>query len=371
MKGGSLAKSGDEMNWQTPIAALAGILGVAIIVLCYVFVWDAPPTVQHVDASSPVLTATTLSQAAEAESSPAAEPRLPASYDNKPDFAETSPSQSEAMLQPSDQTVEGLADVPSHDAGKQAPLSHSAAPKPLRPTDHRANGLVTSEGLAKMKADLQITKDQMPDWLRLVAALKKAGKLQSEAADATRPSNDDLNGDASADLRADALPLLNSLSNDQMRAAGKLSGLLGFKSLSAMADTMRASTAATAAHKQPEPRVVIAPAPPVAKPPVIADPRYEGLLTKAEISRIKVSLKLTPNQEALWPPVAAILAEMGQQQMAQVDAGQKLDNAMSGAMAQRFYYAAQPLLQTLTEDQKAEVRRRARSMGLEAYASYL
>ena len=116
------------------------------------------------------------------------------------------------------------------------------------------------------------------------------------------------------------------------------------------------------------------PAPPRAaapKPRPPLDHRYDGVLTVAEINRIKASLRLSPDQEPYWPPVAAILRELGRQQMAQVQAGQKPDFNMSGEMTQRFYSAASPLLQSLREDQKEEVRKRARMMGLENFASFI
>ncbi len=360
------------MNWQKPVIALAGVVGVAIIVLCYVSVLNSPQTLPRVETSTPVLVASTSTATADVESSPGAEPRLPATYDKTSDPAEISASGQEAMLQPSGQSMTNLTNVPIPDASKEQRPLHPTAPKAARPVDHRSSGNLTPIELAKIRSDLQLSKDQIPDWLHLVAALRQAGKLQPDSVVAGSPSDDDFQGDTSAGLQAYARPLLLSLSNDQMRGAGRLSLLLGFKNLSAMVDGVRASTAATTVHKQPEPRVAVTPAlPPVAKPPAVADRRYEGLLTKSEIGRIKLSLKLTPSQDVLWPPVAAILSELGQQQMAQADTGQKLDTAMSGAMAQRFYSAAQPLLQTLTDDQKAEVRRRARTMGLEAYASYL
>ncbi len=113
------------------------------------------------------------------------------------------------------------------------------------------------------------------------------------------------------------------------------------------------------------------PAPPAPKPRPPVDHRYDGILTVAEINRIKTSLKLSPDQEPYWPPVAGILRELGRQQMAEVDAGQKPDFNMSGDMTQRFYSAASPLLQSLREDQKEEVRKRARMMGLENFASFI
>ena len=131
-----------------------------------------------------------------------------------------------------------------------------------------------------------------------------------------------------------------------------------------------------AASQDPAPAAATAPPPadhqaPVAKPPHVADHRYDGALTVPEIARLKSALRLSRDQEAFWPPVANLLRELGRQQMAQIDAGHRPDNSMSSDMMQRFYSAASPLLQSLREDQKSEVRRRAKMMGLEAYASYI
>jgi hypothetical protein len=109
-------------------------------------------------------------------------------------------------------------------------------------------------------------------------------------------------------------------------------------------------------------------------PPVVRprrDLRYEGILTPAEIARMKAALRLTPEQEGYWRPVEPILREIGAQQMAQVDAGQKPDFNIGVGMQMRLYREGSPLLRRLREDQKVEVRKRARSMGLERMASML
>jgi hypothetical protein len=110
-------------------------------------------------------------------------------------------------------------------------------------------------------------------------------------------------------------------------------------------------------------------------PPVVARPRrdlrYEGILTPAEIARMKAALRLTPEQEGYWRPVEPILREIGAQQMAQVDAGQRPDFNIGVGMQMRLYREGSPLLRSLREDQKVEVRKRARSMGLERMASML
>jgi len=99
--------------------------------------------------------------------------------------------------------------------------------------------------------------------------------------------------------------------------------------------------------------------------------RYRGVLTSAEIARIKYSLRLAPDQERAWPPVEAALAEMGRQQMALIRHGQEPRISPNDWPPGRLYAAAGPLLQTLRPDQKETVRRLCRSLGFESVASML
>jgi hypothetical protein len=94
--------------------------------------------------------------------------------------------------------------------------------------------------------------------------------------------------------------------------------------------------------------------------PQRADQRYEGVLTLPEISRIKASMHLTPQQEPQWRPVEAIMRDIGRQQTAQIGAGQRPE--VDPASVQRLYQAAQPLLATLRPDQKEIMRRFARPL---------
>jgi len=113
-----------------------------------------------------------------------------------------------------------------------------------------------------------------------------------------------------------------------------------------------------------------APRPPVAARPA-PDPRFEGVLTLAEIGRLRQALRLTSDQFQHWPAVEVILREMGARQIALVRAGRKPEEAFSGGITGRLYWAARPLLGVLREDQKAVIRRRAHSMGFESVASMI
>jgi hypothetical protein len=108
-----------------------------------------------------------------------------------------------------------------------------------------------------------------------------------------------------------------------------------------------------------------------APPPQRALPerRPDGVLSAVEVRRLKAALRLTADQERYWPPVEAVLIEIGAQQMAMVQAGRPPGDALGFGMKMRAYSAARPLLGLLQEDQKAEIRRRARALGFEAVAA--
>jgi hypothetical protein len=99
--------------------------------------------------------------------------------------------------------------------------------------------------------------------------------------------------------------------------------------------------------------------------------RYRGVLTSAEIVRIRHNLRLTPDQEPAWPPVEAALAEMGRQQIALIRHGQEPRISQNEWPPGRLYAVAGPLLQTLRPEQKEAVRRLCRSLGFESVASMI
>jgi hypothetical protein len=102
-----------------------------------------------------------------------------------------------------------------------------------------------------------------------------------------------------------------------------------------------------------------------------AQPRYQGVLTEAEIARIRNSLRLTPEQALLWPPVHSALSEMGRQQMAQIKNGQKPQILAEDWPPQRLYSVAGPLIKSLRPDQKDQVRALCRSLGFQMVASLI
>jgi hypothetical protein len=102
-----------------------------------------------------------------------------------------------------------------------------------------------------------------------------------------------------------------------------------------------------------------------------------GESASAQLARIKATLKLTPAQEAYWPPVEAALRDIltqlgydsGQLHRTQAAKRPTTPPAIDQERVQRLTSAAMPLLMTFDEAQKSEVRRLARIMGLENVAS--
>jgi hypothetical protein len=103
-------------------------------------------------------------------------------------------------------------------------------------------------------------------------------------------------------------------------------------------------------------------------------PAHAGLVvTEAHIARLKAALRLTPEQEKLWPAVQTALREVvraqheqrPQLELASTGGGSSnLDDKISRAAA-----AALPLIAVLDEQQKKSALRFARSLGLGNLAS--
>lgn len=118
----------------------------------------------------------------------------------------------------------------------------------------------------------------------------------------------------------------------------------------------------------------VAPAEP-AKPKVAdkpSPPKPYALLSDAQIAGIKQRLKLSSSQESYWPAVETALRAMARKLHA---ARQENPNATAAqldpdsAEVQQLKSAAMPLLFQLREDQKEEVRKLARIIGLEKVAA--
>lgn len=115
-----------------------------------------------------------------------------------------------------------------------------------------------------------------------------------------------------------------------------------------------------------------------AKPKAVAKPQVQkshSLLSDVQISNIKERLKLSSSQEYYWPSVETALRNVARRIQAN-----KLSNpnAPPGAQidpncdeVQQLKSAAMPLLFQLRDDQKEEVRKLARIIGLEKVAQQI
>lgn len=111
---------------------------------------------------------------------------------------------------------------------------------------------------------------------------------------------------------------------------------------------------------------------PLQKPPAKAPPQKNySLLSDAQIAAIKSRLKLTPQQETLWPPVETSLRKVAKTMHERRLASTTPPIDPDSAEISELRTAAMPLLGKLREDQKREVRALARIIGLDAVASQL
>jgi hypothetical protein len=121
----------------------------------------------------------------------------------------------------------------------------------------------------------------------------------------------------------------------------------------------------TASLPLPQAKPKLLPAPPPA-PPV-------GLLDDAQIAGIKGRLQLTPEQARYWPAVEAALRDVAKTQLRDLrrTASGKVNIDTNSPEVQRLIWAAMPLLTQLREEQKREVRKLVRVIGLDQVASQI
>ena len=94
-------------------------------------------------------------------------------------------------------------------------------------------------------------------------------------------------------------------------------------------------------------------------------------ITDVNIGQIKGQLKLTAAQQPLWAQIEEVLRSIAREQAEGESAGLLrrigrgvVSIAFDGTVAQRIKSAALPLLASLSEEQKATVRRLAQRMGI-------
>lgn len=108
-------------------------------------------------------------------------------------------------------------------------------------------------------------------------------------------------------------------------------------------------------------------------------PRRESgvLFNEAQLASIKARLKLSDYQEQYWPAVAAALHALGEraarepvrQANAYASEGPLSGIDPDGAEVQQLKSAAFPLIMSMNDEQKSQVRMLAHVMGLEQVAS--
>jgi hypothetical protein len=102
-------------------------------------------------------------------------------------------------------------------------------------------------------------------------------------------------------------------------------------------------------------------------------PAQTGLLDDGQINGLRGRLRLTADQVEYWPAVEAALRDVVRTQLRgprHAVAG-KVNIDTNSPEVQKLVWAAMPLLMRLREDQKSEVRKLARVIGLEQVASQI
>jgi hypothetical protein len=98
-----------------------------------------------------------------------------------------------------------------------------------------------------------------------------------------------------------------------------------------------------------------------------------GLLDDGQIAGLKDRLRLTSDQVEYWPAVESALRHLARTHLRdsrlKQASGGKVDLDVNSPEVQQLIWAARPLIVLLREDQKREVRKLARVIGLESVAS--
>lgn len=178
--------------------------------------------------------------------------------------------------------------------------------------------------------------------------VRNAAPAEPQAADAAPVAQD---AEQAADERTGSLPKPVQLAYASADADGIVNDAPNDKAASV---TSLPPVIATAPVQKPKP----------------AKPKPPALLSDAQITQIKGRLNLSSSQEYYWPSVEQALRAIGRKlhaTRAVADSGPPPIDPDS-AEVQQLKYAAMPLLFQLREDQKQEVRKLARAMGLEQVA---
>ena len=98
-----------------------------------------------------------------------------------------------------------------------------------------------------------------------------------------------------------------------------------------------------------------------------------NVLDDSQISGLRGRLRLTSDQIEYWPAVESALREVVRTQLRGIkhSAGTQLNIDVNSPVVRKLIWAAMPLLMRLRGDQKSEIRRLARVIGLDQVASQI
>lgn len=202
-------------------------------------------------------------------------------------------------------------------------------------------------------------------------ATEHAGKADRMAGAYAQASN--------ASNKTDRLPVIHvALETPASTAGPMLASAQQGTDLGRFTDIVAAASAmadkAPHVDQAPQPAAVVhAPLPP--QKPKRPAPESGDLLGDGQIAGLKSRLRLTDDQIGYWPAVEAALREVARTQLHAASAkrarGGKAAIDVNSPEVQKLIYAAMPLLMRLREDQKREVRKLARVIGLEQVASQI
>ena len=199
---------------------------------------------------------------------------------------------------------------------------------------------VTSFALASMEP--QRASDKLAEPLRRAYASSSAADIEAAKAVAALPQVESQNGAAAVKSKAEV--------KVESKADPKV---VDAKAVDAKAADLKVDVKAALNKPQPE--------------------KSYALLSDGQIAGIKERLKLSPSQESYWPAVETALRAVAHK----IHSARKGNaNATSAAQldpdsdeVQQLKSAAMPLLFQLREDQKEEVRKLARIIGLDKVAA--
>jgi len=133
-------------------------------------------------------------------------------------------------------------------------------------------------------------------------------------------------------------------------------------------------TAAMPESKKPQAVAALPVAPDKAKRLPPAAPAVSNMFDDGAIAGLKTRLRLSDDQMGYWPAVESALRDVARKQLRHTGKsmqGGKINIDVNSPEVQQLIWAAMPLLMRLRDEQKSEIRKLARIMGLEQVASQI